>query len=61
MGKLLILWIQDYSGHKEEFTHMRYTAVTEDPNEFQRQRYKLRQTLYGRKTELAIVATMYNE
>lgn len=52
---------QDYSGRSEEFTKMRYTAVTCDPNDFQKERYKLRQSLYGRKTELAIVATMYNE
>lgn len=49
---------KDYSGHTEEFTKMRYTAVTHDANDFNKERYKLRQTLYGRKTELAIVATM---
>ncbi|KAG0168032.1 Chitin synthase, class 1 [Apophysomyces sp. BC1034] len=44
-----------------EFTHMRYTAATCDPSEFQAQNYKLRQNLLGRRTELFIVLTMYNE
>lgn len=45
----------------EEFTKMRYTAATCDPDEFMRQKYTLRPYLYGRKTELFIVLTMYNE
>ncbi|KAI8384634.1 chitin synthase 1 [Radiomyces spectabilis] len=45
----------------EEFTHMRYTAATCDPSEFGEQNYKLRQQILGRKTELFIVLTMYNE
>ncbi|KAJ2960881.1 hypothetical protein NQZ79_g3856 [Umbelopsis isabellina] len=45
----------------EEFTHMRYTAATCDPNEFLKNRYTLRTHNYGRKTELFIVMTMYNE
>ncbi|KAJ1664341.1 hypothetical protein IW140_004152 [Coemansia sp. RSA 1813] len=44
-----------------EFTHMRYTAVTCDPNEFRDKRYTLRPFLMGRQTELFIVLTMYNE
>ncbi|GAA5934409.1 uncharacterized protein JCM15063_004568 [Sporobolomyces koalae] len=46
-----------------EFTHMRYTAVTCDPDEFLNERYSLRQILYEtpRRTELFIVLTMYNE
>ncbi|KAI8319574.1 glycosyltransferase family 2 protein [Martensiomyces pterosporus] len=44
-----------------EFTHMRYTAVTSDPNEFMNSKYTLRPVLYGRETELFIVMTMYNE
>jgi len=40
---------------------MRYTACTCDPDDFVRSKYTLRQNLYGRKTEMAIVATMYNE
>ncbi|KAJ3358961.1 Chitin synthase, class 2 [Allomyces javanicus] len=43
----------------EEFTKLRYTAATCDPNHFAKQGYQLRQSLYGRKTEL--VVTMYNE
>ncbi|KAH8550047.1 glycosyltransferase family 2 protein [Umbelopsis sp. PMI_123] len=45
----------------EEFTHMRYTAVTCDPNEFVKERYTLRPYLLNRQTELFIVMTMYNE
>jgi len=45
----------------EEFTHMRYTAATCDPDDFGRNEYKLRPHLYGRRTELFIVMTMYNE
>ncbi|EIW73092.1 hypothetical protein TREMEDRAFT_70893 [Tremella mesenterica DSM 1558] len=46
-----------------EFTKMRYTAVTCDPNDFVEDRYTLRQKLYDppRQTELFIVITMYNE
>ncbi|KAJ2486683.1 hypothetical protein IWW37_005530 [Coemansia sp. RSA 2050] len=44
-----------------EFTHMRYTAVTCDPNDFANEKYSLRPVLLGRKTELFIVLTMYNE
>jgi chitin synthase len=39
----------------KEFTHMRYTAATCDPSEFQSQGYTLRQALMGRQTELFIV------
>nr|ODN74974.1 chitin synthase [Cryptococcus depauperatus CBS 7841] len=46
-----------------EFTKMRYTAITCDPNEFVEDKYTLRQRLYDppRQTELFIVITMYNE
>lgn len=46
-----------------EFTKMRYTAVTCDPDDFVADRYTLRQRLYNppRHTELFIVVTMYNE
>ena len=46
-----------------EFTHMRYTAATCDPNDFKAERFTLRQVLYEqpRHTELFIVITMYNE
>ncbi|KYG44281.1 glycosyltransferase family 2 protein [Acidomyces richmondensis BFW] len=46
-----------------EFTHMRYTAVTCDPDDFVDRGYQLRQNLgaTGRETELLICITMYNE
>ncbi|KAL3441409.1 chitin synthase-domain-containing protein [Aspergillus insuetus] len=46
----------------EEFTHMRYTAATCDPNEFTlRNGYNLRPAIYNRHTELLIAVTYYNE
>ncbi|CAJ0759201.1 6213_t:CDS:2 [Entrophospora sp. SA101] len=45
----------------EEFTSMRYTAVTCDPNDYIKNNYYLRPYIYGRKTEIMIVMTMYNE
>ncbi|CAJ2502227.1 Uu.00g096210.m01.CDS01 [Anthostomella pinea] len=50
-------------GERDEFTHMRYTAATCDPNNFYDERFTLRQTLFSKKrhTELFIVVTMYNE
>ncbi|KAK3687224.1 class 2 chitin synthase [Podospora appendiculata] len=46
-----------------EFTHMRYTAVTCDPDDFVDRGYKLRQNIgrTTRETELFICVTMYNE
>ncbi|KAK7402913.1 Chitin synthase, class 2 [Neonectria punicea] len=46
-----------------EFTHMRYTAVTCDPDDFVEKGYKLRQSIgrTTRETELFICITMYNE
>ncbi|SPQ25056.1 4be0149e-b4a0-4d02-9151-ec85c93e7596 [Thermothielavioides terrestris] len=46
-----------------EFTHMRYTAVTCDPDDFVDRGYKLRQNIgrTARETELFICITMYNE
>lgn len=46
-----------------EFTHMRYTAVTCDPDQFFDDRYALRAILFDppRRTELFIIITMYNE
>ncbi|KAJ3078324.1 Chitin synthase, class 2, partial [Rhizoclosmatium hyalinum] len=44
----------------EEFTHLRYTACTSQPDEFS-SIYTLRQKDRGRKTKLAVVCTMYNE
>ncbi|KAJ3231575.1 Chitin synthase, class 1 [Chytriomyces hyalinus] len=44
-----------------EFTHLRYTAATCDPNDFKERGYRLRSQDLDRKTELFIVITMYNE
>lgn len=46
-----------------EFTSMRYTAATCEPDNFADELYEVRQTLYqpNRKTELFICLTMYNE
>lgn len=38
----------------------RYTAVTCDPDDFEKEGFLLRQNLSGRRTELFIVITMYN-
>ncbi|KAL9043562.1 MAG: hypothetical protein Q9214_003255 [Letrouitia sp. 1 TL-2023] len=49
-------------GASEEFTHMRYTAATCDPNDFTlRNGYNLRPAIYNRHTELLIAITYYNE
>ncbi|KAA6411396.1 MAG: chitin synthase G [Lasallia pustulata] len=46
----------------EEFTHMRYTAATCDPDDFTLQNgYSLRPAMYNRSTELLIAITYYNE
>lgn len=49
------------SERNEEMSKMRYTAATCDPDDFMRSKYSLRPYLYGRRTELFIVMTMYNE
>jgi chitin synthase len=48
---------------RDEFTHMRYSAATCDPSDFDAERFTLRQKLFAkpRHTELFIVVTMYNE
>ena len=48
---------------EREFTHMRYTAVTCDPDDFVLNGYRLRQNIgtTTRETELFICVTMYNE
>ncbi|KAH7921889.1 glycosyltransferase family 2 protein [Leucogyrophana mollusca] len=57
--------VSDYCGSTEEneFTHMRYSAATCDPDDFEKCRFSLRQQLYEvpRETELFIAITMYNE
>ncbi|WFC96900.1 chitin synthase [Malassezia brasiliensis] len=45
----------------DEFTHMRYSAVTCDADDFARNHFTLRQSLYSRHTEIFIGVTMYNE
>ncbi|KZP09106.1 glycosyltransferase family 2 protein [Athelia psychrophila] len=49
--------------NEREFTHMRYSAATCDPNNFKDEGFTLRQVHYDppRRTELFIVLTMYNE
>ncbi|KAK6496498.1 Chitin synthase, class 2 [Arthrobotrys musiformis] len=46
---------------EEEYTSMRYTAVTCDPDDFINRGYQLRQNILKRDTELCICVTMYNE
>lgn len=47
---------------RTEFTHMRYTAATCDPDDFTLENgFKLRANTYGRQTELLIAITYYNE
>ena len=43
-----------------EMTKARYTAVTCDPDDFEQEKFFLRQNESGRTTELFIVITMYN-
>ncbi|KAI9747959.1 MAG: hypothetical protein M4579_007347, partial [Chaenotheca gracillima] len=52
----------DLEGGSEEFTTMRYTAATCDPNDFTlKNGYNLRPAMYNRHTELLIAITYYNE
>ncbi|KAI0677055.1 glycosyltransferase family 2 protein [Trametes maxima] len=45
-----------------EFSHMRYTAATCDPDDFSEANgYSLRTKMYNRQTELLIAVTSYNE
>lgn len=53
---------RDVEGGNEEFTKMRYTAATCDPNDFTlKNGYDLRPRMYNRHTELCIAITYYNE
>lgn len=45
----------------EDMSKVRYTAVTCDPDHFEKEQFTLRQSLGNRRTELAICITMYNE
>ncbi|KAM5352634.1 hypothetical protein ACJ41O_005356 [Fusarium nematophilum] len=58
-----VLLQQNPHGERDEFTHMRYSAATCDPNDFHDHDFTLRQKLFSkpRHTELFIVVTMYNE
>jgi len=44
----------------QEMMQTRYTAVTCDPDEFEKNGFSLRQNERGRRTELLIMITMYN-
>ncbi|KAJ3187222.1 Chitin synthase, class 2 [Irineochytrium annulatum] len=48
-------------GEGREFTHLRYSAVTGDPDEFLERGFSLRASDLCRHTEIFIVITMYNE
>ncbi|GJE84976.1 glycosyltransferase family 2 protein [Phanerochaete sordida] len=53
-------WTQ--SVRTTEFSHMRYTAATCDPDDFSEATgYSLRTKMYNRQTELLIAVTSYNE
>lgn len=53
--------LMEASARKEkEFSMMRYSAVTCDPDDFAANNYTLRPQLMNRETELFIVMTMYN-
>lgn len=45
---------------RDEFSQLRYTAATCEPDDFETEGYTLRQKIYNRETELFIVMTMYN-
>ncbi|RDX53649.1 chitin synthase [Lentinus brumalis] len=50
------------SSKTTEFSHMRYTAATCDPDDFSEANgYSLRTKMYNRQTELLIAVTSYNE
>jgi chitin synthase len=52
----------DLESGSEEFTSMRYTAATCDPDDFTlKNGYNLRPAMYNRHTELLIAVTYYNE
>ncbi|WWD19088.1 hypothetical protein CI109_103546 [Kwoniella shandongensis] len=51
-----------FTGKGNEFSHMRYTAATCDPDDFTPENgWKLKTTAYNRDTELLIAITSYNE
>ncbi|KAJ5894972.1 CAZyme family GT2 [Penicillium taxi] len=53
---------RDSKEFSEEFSHLRYTAATCDPDEFvMRNGYNLRPSMYNRHTELLIAITYHSE
>ncbi|KAJ5586582.1 chitin synthase [Penicillium hetheringtonii] len=55
-------YLNDSGSSPEEFTHLRYTAATCDPDEFTLSNgYNLRAAMYNRYTEMLIAITYYNE
>lgn len=46
---------------KLEFTEMRYTACTVEPNDFQKEGYSLRFAEMNRECQIVVCITMYNE
>lgn len=61
--KLLAKYPEPLSENDREFLFMRYQAATCDPDDFESDKFTLRQKCYKqpRQTELMIVVTMYNE
>ncbi|KAG6847957.1 hypothetical protein H0H93_004642 [Arthromyces matolae] len=50
------------ANHTTEFSHVRYTAATCDPDDFtEANGYSLRTKMYNRETEILIAVTSYNE
>lgn len=47
--------------NSDEFTHLRYSAITSSADDFGSSGFSLRQQELKRKTEMFIVVTMYNE
>ncbi|PFH48062.1 glycosyltransferase family 2 protein [Amanita thiersii Skay4041] len=48
--------------HTTEFSHMRYTAATCDPDDFTAENgWSLRTKMYNRETEILVAVTSYNE
>lgn len=56
-----LMSLAKYTEPPEEFCYTRYTAVTCDPDEFVARGYRLKVQEMGRKAELLIALTMYNE
>lgn len=59
----LLKQVPHSTSSRDEFNHMRYSAVTCDPSDFYESKFTLRSSLFARPrtTEIMIVVTMYNE